>query len=341
MKIEFRREHATATFRSPDDGEVITRDLEIRYDPLLGYSSRIAPGIVLQKADPGALETLQALDLSCPFCVERIWRVTPRIPVEISSEPRICVGETVLFPNLVPYSQYAAVAVFSAKRHWIAVSEFTPELIADNLFASLQYVRAVRASNSEAEFAAWNINYLWPSGGSLPHPHAQVFLDPQPTTMLRNMETAATRYFGECGRSYWDALVEEELRCGERLVGEIKRTAWMTAFAPIGFNEVRAVVTDCESILDLQNDDFRALAEGTVRVLRFYHKLGYNSFNLALYSGRLSGSPGFRVNLAMITRTAMVPYYRSDAMYLERLHWEAAVDKSPEQLAAELRSSFV
>jgi hypothetical protein len=28
-------------------------------------------------------------------------------------------------------------------------------------------------------------------------------------------------------------------------------------------------------------------------------------------------------------------------MYLERLHWEAAVDRAPEALAAELRPRFV
>jgi galactose-1-phosphate uridylyltransferase len=36
----------------------------------------------------------------------------------------------------------------------------------------------------------------------------------------------------------------------------------------------------------------------------------------------------------------LVPNYRSDAMYLERLHWEAAVDRLPEALAAELRGRF-
>jgi galactose-1-phosphate uridylyltransferase len=42
----------------------------------------------------------------------------------------------------------------------------------------------------------------------------------------------------------------------------------------------------------------------------------------------------------MITRTAMLPYYRSDAMHMERLHWEAAVDRSPERIADDLRAHF-
>ena len=43
----------------------------------------------------------------------------------------------------------------------------------------------------------------------------------------------------------------------------------------------------------------------------------------------------------MVTRSALVPNYRSDAMHLERLHWEAAVDRPPEALAAELRDHFL
>ncbi len=73
---------------------------------------------------------------------------------------------------------------------------------------------------------------------------------------------------------------------------------------------------------------------------RWYETCGYNSFNLALYSGPLSGAAGFGVNLTMVTRSALTPNYRSDAMHLERLHWEAAVDRPPEALAAELRHYF-
>jgi UDPglucose--hexose-1-phosphate uridylyltransferase len=340
MMIEFRRERPTSRYQSPEGSREVVRDLEIRHDPLLGYSSRIAGGITLQRADAKAIEPLQTSGPTCPFCADRIEQVTPRFSPGISGGPRIREGETVLFPNLVPYSQYAAVAVFSPQRHWIAVSDFTTQLICDNIRASLRYSRAVREADPTTEFMAWNINYLWPSGGSLPHPHAQVFLDAQPTTMVRAMESASARYFGECGRSFWDDLAQEEQRRGERFAGETGRVSWMTAFAPLGFNEVRAIVRGREGMFDLADDDIRSLADGVTRVLRYYGTLGYNSFNLAMYSGRLSGSPGFRVNLSMVTRTAMLPYYRSDAMYMERLHWEAAVDRSPEEIAAELRSSF-
>ncbi len=78
--------------------------------------------------------------------------------------------------------------------------------------------------------------------------------------------------------------------------------------------------------LPFNHDNIAALETGMARVLQWYCALGYNSFNVSLFSGPLEGVASFRVNLVMVTRSAMLPYYRSDATHLERLHWEAAVD---------------
>jgi UDPglucose--hexose-1-phosphate uridylyltransferase len=336
--IRFRSEQIAARFLSPDGAEV-TKSLEVRFDPLLGTSSRIAEGVVLSKADEGALAPLQAPSPGCPFCPDRIRRVTPKVLQPIHPEGRLERGESVLFPNLVPYSQYAAVAVFS-QRHWLALNSFTPQLLLDNFAVAVDYIRKVHAFDPRAENCAYNINYLYPSGGSLPHPHAQVYLDPHPTTLMRWQRDASLAYWTAHGRAYWDDLAEAEEARGLRFVARAGRVAWITAFAPIGFNEVRAVVSGRETLLDLTDDDLNSLSAGMARVLQWYELAGYNSFNLALYSGPLNASRGWRVHLSMITRTAMLPYYRSDAAHLERLHWEAAVDRAPERIAEDLRAHF-
>jgi len=337
MPIRFRSEKVEARCATPDGSQSGVRSLEVRFDPLLGTTSRIAEGVKLQKSDAAAVKRFQLPDLSCPFCAEKIDRVTPCISPNVSRERRIRIGETVLFPNLVPYSQYAAVAVFTL-RHWLGIDEFSSGLIADNLTACNRYIRDVYASDSQARYCAWNVNYLFPSGGSLPHPHAQVFLDPFPTTMMRLQFEAGKKYWEENGTNYWEDLVATERERGERFAWEAGSTAWMSAFAPIGFNEVRAVVRGRENLLQLEEGDVAYVAEGLARVLQWYRSLGYDSFNLSLYSGPLEGARWFCVNLAIVTRSAMLPYYRSDAMHLERLHWEAAVDRTPERTAAELRS---
>ena len=336
MAIQFRRESLLSRFRNTSDEAYSERRLEVRFDPLLGTSARIAEGVKLQTSAEAALASFRAPDPNCPFCAERIDKVTPRIPAKIMPGGRIRIGETVLFPNLVPYSKYATVAVFTT-RHWLNLCDFSPALVVDNLAASLDYIRAVTMFDADARFCAYNINYLYPSGGSLPHPHSQLYVDPFPTSMMRMQHASVAAYWQANRRCFWDDLVSEETKRAERMISRDGPIVWMTPFAPIGFNEVRAVLCERATILDLSSADIQRLASGISRVLAWYDSIGYNSFNLALYSGELGKDGADRVNLTMLTRTAMVPFYRSDSMYLERLHWEAALDRTPEDVASDVR----
>jgi galactose-1-phosphate uridylyltransferase len=142
--IRFHSEQITASFLLLDGSEVM-KSLEVRFDPLLGTSSRIAEGVVLSKAEEGALAPLQAPNSNCPFCPDRISTVTPKVLEPIHHGGRLERGESVLFPNLVPYSQYAAVAVFS-RQHWLALNGFTPQRLFDNLSVAVDYVRKVYLS---------------------------------------------------------------------------------------------------------------------------------------------------------------------------------------------------
>jgi len=339
MAIQFRCESLLSRFQDPADEGYSERKLQVRFDPLLGTSSRIAEGVKLQTSADAALVSFRVADPNCPFCAERIDRVTPRIAKEITPAGRIRVGDTVVIPNLVPYSKYATVAVFTT-RHWLDLRDFTPALIADNLAASLEYIRAVTKVDLDARFCAYNINYLYPSGGSLPHPHSQLYVDPFPTSMMRMQHASVAAYRQANRRCFWNDLVSEETERAERMISRDGPIVWMTPFAPIGFNEVRAVLCEHPTILDLSSTDLQKLTSGISRVLAWYDSIGYNSFNLALYSGELGKNGADRVNLTMVTRTAMTPFYRSDSMYLERLHWEAALDRTPEDVAADVREYF-
>src|SRR5271157_479331 len=151
MAIEFRCESLLSRFQNPGDEAYSERKLQVRFDPLLGTSARIAEGVKLQTSVDAALVSFRAPDPNCPFCAERIDKVTPRIATEIMPAGRIRVGDTVLFANLVPYSKYAAVAAVTT-RHWLDLHDFTPTLNVDNLAASLDYIRAVTTFDADARF---------------------------------------------------------------------------------------------------------------------------------------------------------------------------------------------
>ena len=103
--------------------------------------------------------------------------------------------------------------------------------------------------------------------------------------------------------------------------------------------ELRAFVFGVASPAELDDDLVEELAAGIARALRLYAELGFQSFNLALY-GAPAGTDGYPLNLRLISRSNLAPLYRSDATWLERLHWEAAIDVVPEDLAARARVHF-
>ena len=117
--------------------------------------------------------------------------------------------------------------------------------------------------------------------------------------------------------------------------------AWLTPFAPTGFHEVWAVVDQAHDLTDLDEDDAGALGEGLSRVFGAYRQWNLTSFNFALLGGGpLPDSGRYDVVLKVVTRSNAEPMYRSDATFFERLHDEAMIDLSPEEVAAGVRSRF-
>jgi galactose-1-phosphate uridylyltransferase len=321
--------------RSVFEGEILDPErsfepralrVEIRHDPLTGHTARLLPPAdLLPPQDPDDLRALgERTRAGCPFCPERVEAVTPKLPAEIAPEGRIRRGEALLFPNLLPYARFSSVSVYSPERHVIALDELTPRLVADNLATQVAWARACVEVDPSAAWVSINANHMLPSGSSIFHPHLQGAVNPVPTTMQRVLaELPAGRF-----RDY----LERERAEGVRYLGGLGRVEWLTSFAPVGPCELRAFVPGVASPASLDEETVEELGAGIATAAGLYAELGYGSFNLALY-GAPPGSDGYPLNLRMICRSSLAPFYRSDATWLERLHWEAAVDTSPEELA--------
>jgi UDPglucose--hexose-1-phosphate uridylyltransferase len=305
--------------------------LETRFDPLTGQSARLLPEGSLPppvQADVEAMAGQTRRD--CPFCAERVETVTPRFPPEVVPEGRIRRGEALLFPNLVGYAKWSSVSVYSPSLHTLPIDEVTPRLLADNLAAQAAFAAAAVAHDPRSSWVSVNANQLPPSGSSIFHPHLQGAAHPHPTTMQRLLGAIDASRF----REYADA----ERDTGERLIGSTGRIDWLASFAPIGPGEVRALVFDASTPERLEDELVSEIARGVSLVLRAYAELGYQSFNLALYGS--PGSAGAPLVVRTVARATYGPLQRSDAMWSERLHWEAAVDLAPEALAAAARPLF-
>lgn len=327
MSVELRRERVTAEILDPRAGfERVRTELEIRWDPLTGQSCRLLPEGSFPPPGRHDLERLAAeTRAACPFCAERLEEETPRLPPELHPDGRIRAGEAVLFPNLVPYAKWSSVSVYSPSRHLLTLVDLTPELVADNLATQLEFLRAVREHDPESAWASVNANHLPPAGSSIFHPHLQGSANPRPTTLQRLL--------AEADRRRVEDYLALERKAGERLVREHDGVVWLTSFAPLGPAEIRAYALERSRPDELDEALTAELARGVSRALRVYAELGFESFNLALYS-MPDGRP---LELRIVARAYYGAALRSDAMWSERLHWEAAVDVAPERVAELLR----
>jgi galactose-1-phosphate uridylyltransferase len=332
----FRREVLRSEILDPRRAFQSTpTEVEVRWDPLLGYSSRLVRDAAFLPRSEFDLEAFgRKTAETCFFCPARVEAVTPRFSAALVSEGRIRRGEALLFPNIQSYAQYSSVSIYSPSLHYLPLERMTGAVIADNLACQVEFLRAVARHDSEAAWASISANHMLPSGSSLFHPHIQGAADPHPTTMQENLASVA-------GDTY-HAYLAAERSAGQRYLGSLGGVEWLVSFAPLGFDELRAFVPGVSSPAALADEQVAGLAEGIARALNLYGELGRQSFNLAIFGAPADrqGADGYPLQLRLVSRSSVSPLYRSDVAYMERLHWQAMVDGTPEELAARAGDRF-
>ena len=331
-QMVLERQLLVADMLEPGTGATRRTRIDVRVDPLTRHTSRILPERGLMPPNEIDLAAFAAENQSrCSFCPERIDQLTPKLPATIHPAGRIVHGEATLFPNLHAYSSHSSVSVYSPRLHYLPLEQITERLIADNLSAQVEFARAVIAADPNSTWASINANHMLPSGSSLFHPHLQGIVDSEPTTMQRLLADIPAARF--------DSYLEAERRSGERHLANTGRVEWLVSFAPIAPAELRAFIEGVSSPAELTGDLVVELAHGLALALMGYATMGFQSFNLAIY-GAPPGSDGYPLNVRIACRSNLKPFYRSDSTFLERLHWEGAVDLAPEDVAERLRDRF-
>jgi UDPglucose--hexose-1-phosphate uridylyltransferase len=330
--MEFERSRLIAEMIAPDTGELTRTEIEVRVDPLTGHTSRILPNRGLMPPNDFDLEAFARENQErCPFCPDRIEQLTPRLPRPIHLDGRIVQGEATLFPNLHAYSSHSCVSVYSPRLHYLPLGQITERLMADNLSTQVEYAKAVMAADPDSRWSSVNANHMLPSGSSLFHPHLQGIVDASPTTLQRQVANVPAARF--------DDYLDTERRAGVRFLGSPGDVQWLVSFAPIAPAELRAFVPGVASPTELSDELVAELGHGLTNALSAYADMGFESFNLAMY-GAPPGTVGYPLNLRIACRSNLKPFYRSDSTFLERLHWEGAVDLAPEHVAERIRDRF-
>lgn len=341
--IEFRRERKVACLHDPRrDFALADIESEVRFDPLTAESARICH-FALRAPPPSALEPLVvASRAACPFCPERLERVTPRFAADVVAGGRMHVGMATVIPNLFPYDDVSAIAVLG-REHFLPMDSVPAALVVDGLLAARELMAAVRSRVAGDAYGIVTWNYMPPAGASQVHPHLQVIVSQDPGNGLRRLLLAERRYRSETGRTYAAELLASEARAGERWIGERGRVAWFAPFTPTGLlGDCAAVFRDRAALPDLAPSDLEDFATSLVALLAAFAARGLWSFNLCFLPAPFGASPDEHwLTAKLLPRLYLnAELHVSDVAYLHLLLEERFAMVRPEEVAAALRPAL-
>lgn len=341
MGIIFRKTDEIIRFMNPsNDFAPDEIPIEIRFDPLTGQTSRIFDLDYKPPEKPDLTKLAEKTKESfCPFCPEYIEEVTPLFPEELIPEGRIRMGEAIVFPNLLPLDRYPGVCAIS-KRHYVAIEEFTPEILKNAFKACIALIESVADYDPEVNYFNINWNYLPPAGSSIVHPHLQVNCGRIPTRQFLLQMESSFNYYLENGTDFWNDYIKAEKELKERVIGDIGSTFWTLNYAP------QTVLPDfwClfpyhDTLIGSGDEVLEDFIKGLISAINYFSAEGLYSFNVTMFTGRKSDH--FRVNARISPRTLLQKIGNSDQTYYQVLHREPSSMKPPEKIREQVLTFFM
>jgi galactose-1-phosphate uridylyltransferase len=316
-------------------GSPADRSIQIRVNPISGRSSRITFSRANEKeagADrlppppPDARQTTR-----CPFCRPQVMDRTPRLIPQIHPAGRMIRGDSLLFPNLFPYGAYSAVSLFD-NTHFVEIGMASAGSYADCLINCAGYLKRVCRHDPSATYMAITQNHLPSAGGSLVHPHLQVHADRIGSNHHRFLADRTLAYRHATQQDLFADYVAHEISSRDRYIGSTGPWTWLAAFAPEGFFEIWAVYPGKTSLLALEESEWCQLADGMIRIQKFYRSLHRNGYNFGLLSVETPQS-ALELRAVMMVRSNYAPWVRSDHTGFEVMLGDMATFIAPEETA--------
>lgn len=333
--MEFRKIVKDAEFFDPfNEFKLTKRPTEIRTDPLFGKTVRIIYFPVTLPPPPDQKPMADATKPFCPFCRPAVFERTPKFVEDLVPGGRIEVESAVLFPNAFPYDAFSGV-VAVGEEHFVSINSFTTKLFSDAFLAACDFIERVYKKYPEYRHHSINMNYMPTAGGSIIHPHMQVIVGDVPTNYQRELAERAAGYKKEHNRGYFEELVKEEERLGERFIRRDGGIVYLAAFAPMGITEFLAVFEGGEEMTatgDRVKEKFDTLASGIRSILGYLHSLNFASFNMSIYFADPE-NPEYPAHMRIVPRTHLPPMGASDINFFEMLHHEVLTIIKPEEAA--------
>jgi UDPglucose--hexose-1-phosphate uridylyltransferase len=341
LSIVFRRETVTAELLDPRQNFALTsHDMEFRYDPLTGRSTRLAHFGAIKPQPLNYADYDGEKKGFCPFCPANLEKVASLFPPSLVPEGLLRRGETALIANIAPYDAYSGLVILSDK-HVLPLSELTESLLSDAFWLAGEFLERIRRHDPQIPcyFLGWN--YMPPSGGGLVHAHIQVFGSRDPGNVFADSLRAAREYRTRTGHSFWPDFLAEEKKQNQRYLGKTGDVHWLVPFAPLGvLGDVMAVMPGPATPAALQGTLNRDLVSGLTSLFACYRDQGVFSFNASLHFSPV-GEEEFPLLLRISPRTFLNNRYcPPDTNFFQVMLQQPICVINPEQLAAEIRPYF-
>ncbi len=321
--------------------------IEHRADPLTGAVASVNAALgekaraFLGTTDPEVLRDLEERSRAgCPFCGAS--EKGTRFPPEIAPEGQLRLGASLAMPNLFSKAALDAVVIVDPGQHVLSPSRLAAGSLGTAVRLAAELVRRARARDPSLVHHAAGMNFLQPGGSSVPHPHFQVHVRGVPYSGLGRLLERSAEWKRRTGRSYWEALLEEERRTGARALGRTGAVEWLAAWAPVGQKEVWGVLPGTASLAALGDADAESFGAGISKVVSFYEEMGNHPFTFAfLSSPEADRSDHFALQVRICARPALRPLYASyDSWFAPKLLGDDAHTEAPESYAARLRARW-
>lgn len=341
--MEFKSVTKNSIFFDPfNNFELTERPTEIRTDPLTGKTSRIIYFPVSLPPPPDQTALAEATKSYCPFCKPAVFERTPRFTSDIDPDGRIVFGSSIIFPNAFPYDAKNAVGVVGDD-HFVAMDSFDVDIFSDSFLCAQNYLKRVYSKNTECIYLSINMNYMPLSGGSIIHPHIQILAGDIPTNYQREIKKKTEEYKDLNGSLFFDDLIVEEKKRGERFIKRGGDIVWLSAFAPMGICEFISIFEDGCPLTETSKKTFVAFSRGMTAVLKYLSEMNFASFNMSIYSaivGCPSGDLTYPTHARIVPRAQLPPLGASDINYFEMLHNEVLTIVKPEEAAEGAKKHF-
>jgi galactose-1-phosphate uridylyltransferase len=347
MNFNLHREAVKFRFLSPKrEFEVEEQVLERRFDPLTGFSTFITKGRFqyvkkLFKTDLQLLKKLaEDSKPTCPFCPERVEKVTPKFPEELVPGGRIRIGKCIAFPNLYPHSDFSVVVVLGPE-HSARPRELGVETFIEGFQAGLEVLKVAYKANSRLAYGTIIMNYLTSGGATIIHPHMQVLVSSTPFNYQRLLMLKSYEYYLKTSKSFWVELIEYEKKAQERFIYEGEHMVWLVPFAPLRMFEVWGVFKKPLMPTELEFKHLAELANGLMKVLAYYEDRNILSVNFALILSQFGKRQEyFNPQIRICARFGLIQPFLNDFNAIAAILYESESVETPEDYASELRKYF-